>query len=65
MPKTEGHRDKNGVLSRKHGNTLIAALRETYGPTFSPGIGGNKTLGDVLHSLDKASLSQLVRGTPR
>jgi hypothetical protein len=25
------HRDKNGEISRKHGNTLIRTLRETYG----------------------------------
>ena len=25
------HRDKDGRISRKHGNTLIQTLRETYG----------------------------------
>jgi len=28
------HRDKNGEISRKHGNTLIRTLRNTYGPDF-------------------------------
>jgi hypothetical protein len=27
----ERHRDKNGEISRKHGNTLIRTLRKTYG----------------------------------
>jgi hypothetical protein len=30
------HRDKNGEIDRKHGNTLISTLRETYGPSFAP-----------------------------
>jgi hypothetical protein len=28
----ERHRDKNGEISRKHGNTLVGTLRKTYGP---------------------------------
>ena len=55
------HRDKNGEIDRKHGNTLISTLRRTYGPGFAPGIDGNKTLGEVLRILDEPSLSQLVR----
>jgi len=30
-------RDKNGEISRKHGNTLIRTLRKTYGPGFASG----------------------------
>jgi hypothetical protein len=30
------HRDKNGEISRKHGNTLIGTLRKTYGVTREP-----------------------------
>jgi hypothetical protein len=37
QPGLDGrHRDKDGEISKKHGNTLISTLRETYGPT-SPG----------------------------
>ena len=54
------HRDKNGEISRKHGNTLIATLRRTYGPHFAPGVEGNKKLEDVLQDLDEPSLRQLV-----
>lgn len=55
------HRDKNGEIDRKHGNTLISTLRETYGPNFAPGIAGNTKLSDALHILDEPSLSKLVR----
>ena len=55
------HRDKNGEIGRKHGNTLISTLRQTYGPNFAPGIPGHTKLSDVLHVLDEPSLSQLVR----
>ncbi len=55
------HRDKNGEISRKHGNTLIRTLRQTYGPSFAPGMSGEEKLIDVLHKLDEPSLRQLVR----
>lgn len=55
------HRDKNGEISRKHGNTLISTLRKTYGESFAPGIPGHSTLSDALHQLDEPSLSKLVR----
>ena len=54
------HRDKNGQIGRKHGNTLIRTLRETYGPSFAPGCDPNAKLSDSLHKLDEKSLSQLV-----
>jgi hypothetical protein len=55
------HRDKNGEISRKHGNTLIGTLRKIYGPEFGKGTGDRQTLSDVLGKLDDASLSRLVR----
>lgn len=55
------HRDKNGEISRKHGNTLIRTLRRHYGATFAPGFGDTRTLSEVLATLDEASLSQLIR----
>jgi hypothetical protein len=30
------HRQKNGEISRKHGNTLISTLRKTYGLVCTP-----------------------------
>jgi hypothetical protein len=54
------HRDRNGEISRKHGNTLISTLRQTYGEHFAPGIPDHTKLSDVLHQLDEPSLHQLV-----
>jgi len=34
------HRDKNGEIDRKHGNTLISTLRQTHGPNFAPNATG-------------------------
>ena len=61
MTELHRHRDKNGQLSRKHGNTLIRTLRKTYGQNFAEGCGDNEKLSDVLHKLDEPSLSHLVR----
>jgi hypothetical protein len=55
------HRDKNGEISRKHGNTLIRTLRRTYGPAFAAGCKDDDKLNDVLHKLDESSLSHLIR----
>jgi hypothetical protein len=55
------HRDRDGEISRKHGNTLIRTLRETYGYDFAPHCDGNWKLGDCLEHLDEKSLGQLVR----
>jgi hypothetical protein len=54
------HRDKDGEISRKHGNTLVRTLRETYGPRFARGLNGEKKLSEVLKELDEPSLRQLV-----
>ena len=54
------HRDKNGEISRKHGNTLVSTLRGIYGQGFAPGFGANSKLSDVLHELDVPSLTKLV-----
>ncbi len=53
------HRDKNGQISRKHGNTLVGTLRKIYGSGFAGKFKDGDKLSDVLHKLDTASLSQL------
>jgi hypothetical protein len=53
------HRDKNGQISRKHGNTFVATLRKIYGSSFASKFKDSDKLTDVLHKLDTASLSQL------
>jgi predicted transcriptional regulator len=59
------HRDKDGEISRKHGNTLVSTLRQTYGKDFAPGISGNVRLSKVLRRLDEPSLSHLRRDLRR
>jgi hypothetical protein len=57
---SDRHRDKNGEISKKHGNTLISTLRKTYGNSFAHGRSGEEKLRDVLHDLDEKSLTHLV-----
>jgi hypothetical protein len=41
------YRDKDGELSRKHGNTLIGTLRSHYGSDFAAGCSDNRCLGPI------------------
>lgn len=59
------HRDRNGEISRKHGNTLVSTLRKIYGPSFAPGVQPGETLSDVLGELDEPSLGKLVHDHER
>ena len=54
------HRDRNGEISKKHGNTLISTLRKIYGSTFAAGHPATATLSNVLEKLNETSLSQLI-----
>jgi hypothetical protein len=64
QPGLDGrHRDKDGRIAKKHGNTLISTLRLTY-PGFAPNEKGSVKLIDVLHRLDWPSLTKLVKATP-
>lgn len=54
------HRDKNGEISRKHGNTLVSTLRKVYGASFAPGAQPHEKLSEVLADMDEPSLSRLV-----
>lgn len=55
------HRDKNGEISRKHGNTLVRTLRKIYGPSFAEGADPDEQLSEVLSEMDEPSLSKLVQ----
>lgn len=55
------HRDKNGEISRKHGNTLVRTLRKIYGPGCAPGCRDGEKLSEVLHKLDEPALSKLAQ----
>ena len=55
------HRNKDGEISGKHGNTLVRTLRKIYGQAFAAGYPETATLGEVLLQLNETSLSQLRR----
>lgn len=55
------HRNKDGEISRKHGNTLVSTLRSIYGPSFAPDFQPTAMLSDVLAELDEPSLTHLVQ----
>ena len=60
MSIDDRHRDKNGEISRKHGNTLVGTLRKIYGPSFAAGVSDSAKLADVLAKLHETSLTNLV-----
>lgn len=55
------HRNHDGQISHKHGNTLVGTLRKIYGPGFAAGYPATEKLSEVLMQLNETSLSQLRR----
>ena len=55
------HRNHDGKISRKHGNTLIRTLRKIYGQGFAAGYPETEKLSEVLLQLNETSMSQLRR----
>lgn len=54
------HRDRDGEISRKHGNTLVRTLRKIYGSGFASGFPETMKLSELLATAPAhASLSQL------
>jgi hypothetical protein len=49
------YREENGKISRKHGNTLMQTLRNTYGISFAA---DHAKLSDVLAKFDELSLGK-------
>src|SRR5206468_10199683 len=60
-PGLEGRHDKDGAISKKHGNTLVGTLRKIYGKGFAAGYPDATQLSEVLPQLNETSLSQLRR----
>lgn len=56
----KSYRDKEGEISRRHGNALIGTLRSHYGPDFAAGCAESDRLTDVLDKLDEPSLNKLI-----
>jgi hypothetical protein len=55
------HRDKDGEIDRKHGNTRVGTLRKTYGDDFLSDWRSDAKLETVLEDSGAESLSQLVK----
>jgi hypothetical protein len=55
------HRDQDGRISEKHGNTRVDTLRETYGNGFANDFRGDAHLRIVLDRTGAQSLSELVK----
>jgi hypothetical protein len=55
------HRNHDGEISHKHGNTLVGTLRKIYGQSFAAGYPSTEKLSEVLLQLNETSLSQLRR----
>jgi hypothetical protein len=55
------HRDSDGTIERKYGNTKVGTLRETYGEDFAAGYRSDKELKNLLHDEGASSLSELRR----
>jgi hypothetical protein len=55
------HRDKNDVISSKHGDILVRTLRKIYGQGFAAGYPETAKLSEVLFHLNETSVSQLRR----
>ena len=65
MPKQPGldrrHRDNDGQIRAKNGNTLIETLRETYGENFAQGIRSDAHLSTLLERTDSSSLTEYLK----
>jgi hypothetical protein len=55
------HRDQDGKIHRKEGNTLVGTLRETYGEDFLPEWRADARLDTVLEETGADSLTELVK----
>jgi hypothetical protein len=55
------HRNKDGEISGKHGNTLVGTLRKVYGQGFAAGYPETAKLSEVMLQLNETSLGQLRR----
>lgn len=62
QPGLDGrHRDQDGRISQKHGNTRVDTLRDTYGDSFAAGTRGDAKLSTVLNRAGVGSLSQFLK----
>jgi hypothetical protein len=55
------HRDKDGTIDRKQGNTRVATLRETYGENFGNEVRGDAKLKTLLERTGDETLKDYLR----
>ncbi len=55
------HRDADGRISEKHGNTQIGTLRQIYGDDFAPRRRADMHLDTLLTESGVESLSQYLK----
>ncbi len=58
------HRDQNGQIRQKNGNTLVGTLRQTYGDDFAAGHRSDTKLENLLREEGASSLSDFLRRKP-
>ncbi len=57
----ERHRDVDGEISRKHGNTQVGTLRQIYGTDFAAGRRSDMKLSTLLDQSGAPSLRQFLK----
>lgn len=55
------HRDEDGEIRRKNGNTLVGTLRQTYGEDFAAGRRSDLKLENLLDDTGSSSLTDYLR----
>jgi hypothetical protein len=55
------HRDKDGEISSKHGNTKVGTLRKQYGDDFAKGRRSDMMLKTLLGESKSKSLHEYLR----
>jgi hypothetical protein len=66
QPGLDGrHRDENGEIRRKNGNTTVGRLRGTYGEGFAAGHRSDKKLENLLAEEGADSLSEYLKNSRR
>jgi hypothetical protein len=62
QPGLDGrHRDANGQIHQKMGNTKIGTLRETYGEDFAAGRRSDLKLENLLKETGASSLTDFLK----
>ena len=62
QPGLDGrHRDLNGEIRQKNGNTRVDTLRETYGSDFAKGHRGDTKLDTLLQNSGTRTLSEYLK----